>query len=557
MKKQCRVSGANFEVTHEDLAMLEKLSPSLLGERVTLPPPTLSPIERQRRRISFRNERKLYHRKCSLTGKAIISTYSPDKPYLVYGQNEWWSDRWDPAEYGRAFDFSRPFFEQFHELMLTVPRVALFNRGSINSDYTNISADNKDCYLIVESSNNQACYYGHWLQRCSDCIDCAFCHLCELCYEVANGVNCYALAFSSDCKECSESYFLQGCTGCQHCIACCNLVKQEYCIFNVKYTKEEYEQYVAKFALDTHLGVTTMRTKANDFFLRNPKRYAEILSSEECTGNYIVQSKNCVDCFHAHEAQDCRHSVHVWRNSKDNMDCDTAGRDAELIYESINNGINVYQNSFCMTCWSCHNLLYCDSCSSTHHCFGSIGLRQKEYSILNTSYSRNEYEKLAYRIVEHMKETGEWGEFFPPSLSCYGYNESAANDYYPLTQDEARRRGFKWYHEESSSTYQGSIYSVPQSIRECGDEISSKILVCESSEKPYKIIPQEVGFYRNLNIPPPRRSPDQRHRDRLATRTPRVLFKRSCTNCGEFVETPYAPDRLERIVCERCYLSEA
>jgi hypothetical protein len=36
-----------------------------------------------------------------------------------------------------------------------------------------------------------------------------------------------------------------------------------------------------------------------------------------------------------------------------------------------------------------------------------------------------------------MKSTGEWGEFFPLPLSPFGYNETVAQDYFPLTSEEA------------------------------------------------------------------------------------------------------------------------
>ena len=32
-----------------------------------------------------------------------------------------------------------------------------------------------------------------------------------------------------------------------------------------------------------------------------------------------------------------------------------------------------------------------------------------------------------------MQDTGERGEFFHPSLSPFGYNETVAQEYYPLT----------------------------------------------------------------------------------------------------------------------------
>jgi len=60
------------------------------------------------------------------------------------------------------------------------------------------------------------------------------------------------------------------------------------------------------------------------------------LRSENCSGGQIEDSKNCTYSFHAYDAEDCKYAEHVWRNAKDCMDVSTAGRDAELIFETIN-----------------------------------------------------------------------------------------------------------------------------------------------------------------------------------------------------------------------------
>ena len=101
--------------------------PPFSGEQrpYLIPPPTLCPDCRQQRRLAFRNERRLYKRKCDATGKDIVSIYSPDKPYRVYHQDYWWSDAWDPMKYGRGFDFERSAMEQFGELMREVPKQAI------------------------------------------------------------------------------------------------------------------------------------------------------------------------------------------------------------------------------------------------------------------------------------------------------------------------------------------------------------------------------------------------------------------------------------------------
>ena len=136
---KCRVSGKDFVVTEWEQDLLR---------RMELPLPTLCPDERLRRRLVRRNERKIYKDKCDLTGKPIISLYSSDKPYKVYSQDVWWSDDWDPKEYDRDYDFNRPFFDQFYELQLAVPRLSLMNMKTENSEYCNATGWNKNCYLV-------------------------------------------------------------------------------------------------------------------------------------------------------------------------------------------------------------------------------------------------------------------------------------------------------------------------------------------------------------------------------------------------------------------------
>jgi hypothetical protein len=72
--------------------------------------------------------------------------------------------------------------------------------------------------------------------------------------------------------------------------------------------------------------------------------------------------------------------------------------------------------------------------------FGCIGVNHGKYVVLNTSYSKQEYETLSTRIIDHMKSTGEWGEFFPLSVCPYPYNDTAAMDFYPLSESEVISR---------------------------------------------------------------------------------------------------------------------
>ncbi len=120
--KICKHCSASFDITDKDLEFYQKISPIFNWEKFNIPAPTLCPDCRQQRRFSFRNERKLYKRKCDATWENIISIYSPDKPYKIYNQDFWWSDKWDPMDYGIEFDFNKSFFEQFNNLFKEVPK---------------------------------------------------------------------------------------------------------------------------------------------------------------------------------------------------------------------------------------------------------------------------------------------------------------------------------------------------------------------------------------------------------------------------------------------------
>jgi hypothetical protein len=158
-----------------------------------------------------------------------------------------------------------------------------------------------------------------------------------------------------------------------------------------------------------------------------------------------------------------------------------------------------------------------------------------------------------------MRQDGEWGEFFDPHLSPFGYNETVANEYYPLEKEQALRRGFQWSDYVAPPPQVEKIVKasqLPDSIRDVPDAILEWAIECEVSGKPFRIIKQELRFLREHGLPLPRRHPDVRHLDRLRMRNPRKLFSRKCPQCSRLMHTTYAPDRPETIYCEECYLKE-
>ncbi len=76
---------------------------------------------------------------------------------------------------------------------------------------------------------------------------------------------------------------------------------------------------------------------------------------------------------------------------------------------------------------------------------------------------------------------------------------------------------------------------------------------CEVTGKPFKIIRQELAFSIEHSLPIPTRHPDQRYRERMDMRNPRILHERTCQECQKAIMTTYAPERPEKVLCEECY----
>lgn len=543
MQKICEVGNHPFQLSDADISAYAKFGCE--------PLPICFPHQHQWR-LAFRNDRFLHRRKCDLTGASIISMYPQDAPYKVYEREAWFSDKWDPLSYGREFDFSRGFFEQFAQLQREVPRMALVNIGSVNSDFCNSCVYNNNCYLIFGGDRNEDSMYGALPMRCQDCVDCDWTTNCELCYFCAYSEKCYNTRFAFYSKDCSDSAFIEDCIGCSECILSFNLRNKSFCIENKQYSKEEYFEKKRAFLDGSFSTQQKLWKRFLELRAARAVKYAHILNSENVSGDIIANSKNCRECFECIKSEDCRHAWTIFE-SKDCFNGDYIGTKSSLNFNNLSTdtAYNVKMSYFTV---NCSDIEYCEAAVSSKNLFGCVSTRHQEYCILNRKYSKEGFFSLRAKIVEHMKKTGEFGRFFPKSLSTFPYNESTASYFFPRTREQAIAEGFMW--KEETNAPQPQIYRIPDNIRDVQDDIFEATLACEGTGKNFKIIPQELAFYRKQGIPIPRRHPDARYSDRLALRNPFTVCERMCQNCGAKILTTYAPERTENVLCEKCYLAE-
>ncbi|EKD93282.1 MAG: hypothetical protein ACD_28C00186G0002 [uncultured bacterium] len=555
MQKQCKACTKSFEIIEADLVFYKEISPVFNGDKFLIPAPQLCPACRFQRRLLFRNERHLYHRKSDLSGKAIISMFSPDKSLKVYDQEEWWGDAWDGLEYAREFDFSRSFFDQFFDLYRQVPHASLYTNNAENSYYTNFTLNFKNCYLVSGGANCEDCFFSHFIKNCRTSLDLSSVDDSELCYEGVASSGCYNCKFFVNSRNCSDCLMIEDCIGCKNCIGCFGLRRKEYYIFNEFVGKEKYEQFKAQYESLDEGKIQFLRGKLQDLKTKSPHIQSHIYASEDCTGDMILNSKNCHYAFDVSQSEDSKY-LNYSPKARNSYDCTFNAPDG---VENCYNVCSTVGSVNCIStflCWYGENIRYSIETAYSQNLFGCVGLKRKEYCILNKQYTKEAYEALMPKIIEYMQKIGEWSEFFPPKYSPFAYNESIAQEYFPLSKEEAIKLSYSWQETPLVYEYQAPKKSVPLTIKDVDEGILNQILICEMCSKLYKIIAQEFAFYQTMGLPIPKQCVDCRHKARLANRNPRFLWERQCVQCDISIQTNYAPDRPEKVLCEVCYLKE-
>ncbi len=559
-------------------------------EKVGVPAPTFCPQCRKQRRLAWRNEMMLHSRTCDLCKKPIVSLYSTDKPFPVYCQKCWWSDKWDPKQYAQEYDPARNFFEQFKELQNRVPVLAMVNDDGIastNSEYTHDFAFGKNCYMVFVAWKVEDCLYGHYMISGKEIVDSTnSMGNCERIYETVQTERCY------ECRNVYYSMTLSNCAFCydcrdsSDCFMCVGVRHKRYCFKNRQYSKTEYEKILTEYRLDTASGVARAQKEFEPMLLRYPRKFSRLRNCVNCVGDELFNGKNSKDCFNVQRPEDCR-----WAEN-----CDTpkgsydlsVGGELDQCYEGLTPD-HSYQSRFAIFSWKNHNVSYVDGCHSSKNLFGCCGLKSAEYCILNKPYDKAEYEKLQGEIIAQMGAAPyrdkrgnlyRFGEFFPAELSYFGYNETLAQESSPLEREEALARGFGWQEKFQITIGKETVKlaDIPESINDIPDSILNELLACAVCGRNYRIVLQELQFYRKMKIPIPRECFFCRHDARTKFGNPYSLWHRQCTcggvqsangvykntvahshgttACPIAFETSYAPERPEIVYCEACYNAE-
>lgn len=599
--KTCQNCHSDFSIDPEDF---------LFYEKIKVPPPTWCPECRMIRRMVHRNEKTLYKDQCDLCGQGIISTYSPEKPFKVYCRECWYSDKWDPLEYGRDYDWSRPFFSQFRELLEQVPRINLAQySNSVNSNYANFTSNIKNVYLAESITDAENVYYSRSIDKSREVFDCLAAEGAEIIYENIEGYRNYKTFFCYKVRDSLDSSFLFDCVNCQHCFMSSNLRNGQYVFRNKQLSKDQYQEEIKKIYFGNYLELEKLRKEFGDLVRKSLHKFTSANKVVGTfSGNNVENTKNAIWVFDAYESENLKYCERVIR-VRDVYDVTGSGP-SEMMYEVSVGGwgsSNFKLSSFGHDSRNCTYVDWCHQCSDLFAC---AGVRNKKFCVLNKQYNEEDYEKLVSRIIKQMDDLPyvnkkglvyKYGEFFPIELAPYFYNETVAAEYFPLTKDETIAFGYKWQEPESKLNGESGLKDLPNDILEVDENILNEILICIECGKNYRLIQPELNFFQIHKIALPRKCSICRYKERFKMRTPLKLWHRQCM-CGQFArskeqmasgreqrvsseeqianskgqnkyqntvehfhgsdpcpnefETSYAPERPEMVYCEECYNNE-
>jgi hypothetical protein len=167
-----------------------------------------------------------------------------------------------------------------------------------------------------------------------------------------------------------------------------------------------------------------------------------------------------------------------------------------------------------------------------------------------------------------------YGEFYPIELSPWAYNETLAQEFFPLNEEKTKKNGYDWRNPDTKD-FNITILAnqIPDNIDEVDEDILKEVLECSHKGEcnhqcgvAFRITDYELKFYKKHSIPLPIFCSNCRHYERYKVMPALKLWHRLCMcdkenhthngKCEVEFETSYSPDRPEIIYCEKCYQQE-
>jgi hypothetical protein len=606
IEKICKHCWDTFKITEEEILLLEKLSPKIWWELFLIDIPKICPECRQRIRLAFRNERKFYNEKCSHCWKKEISTISTEMREKIVCQQCWFKENLEKYDEEYDGDFSACLFRLFKK----VPYRSRLIANMENSEYCNQETDDRDCYLNTGWHFNENSLYNTFSLYGKYTVDNYWVFQSENIYECINVFESSSVFFSEFIEKSFNIFFSYDLKWCQNVIFWYGKKNKSYIYKNEILTKEKWEEKnkIIREKMKSYKWLQEILKEYAEFIKSFPKKNFYNINCENILWNENKNIKNGVFCNSWEEGENIMHwNIFAWVSNS--MDIESSGW-GEKMYNiassmKLNNCI-VWSHCF----WGeLRDSYYSYFINGGNNLFWCFGLENKSYFILNKGYTKEEYEKFSIQIIKSLSSpqpshegegAKEWWEFFDISFSPFPYNDTVAMEYFPIKKliylEEKTKKIIKeeifdenwkwivyildgkkfiseafldlWWTEKINIFWRTReqeinipewievIYAknIPDNINDISEDILKKAVICEKTNRPFRIVKMELDFYKKYSLPLPRIHPDQRHLARIQKKSWRKIFERKCDKCGKAIQTTYKENEL--VYCESCYEGE-
>lgn len=405
----------------------------------------------------------------------------------------------------------KPFLEQFQAFFATSPKMALLDYGNNeNVRYADTVYGAKNSYMTISVGDicENVLYSLLVFGNCTNIINSAIITSnCENIYHCVNITDSFNVFYSKYVHNSANIRFSSNLIGCADCICCSWLENKQYCIKNVSYEKEEFYAQKQK--------ILERRSEYIFLFQAIPNE-ATPRSSHDCTGNAISFSEHVENAYFVSRVSNGR-----------NVICGDGTPLSSNLYDIVDNSkiddaygwMGSWQNSTHMYCWSnaatCNNIYYSYFMDHCSYCLGCIGLKNKQFCILNKEYTKEKRLELVDQIFTQMESDWTLWSFFPWSTNPFYFNDTLAylmDD--SFTREEVTKEGYLWRDEPINADIPSDAEVIEtkdinsyQWLNETGErkinpEILKKVIRDEKGNY-YRIVPMELDFLQKHGLPLP------------------------------------------------------
>lgn len=551
---------------------------------------------------SLFNDKYLYIRKDSYTWEDLVSIFSKDYDWNIMEASEYRNKLSNDMALDYSRDLEEDIFWAFLKLYDDFPKPSrLIYPDLYNWEYASHSWWSKNVYLsYCVFLDNEDIYYSFRVLSSSKNV--------FLSYSVFQSSNIYQsssvsdsnnIFFSSNILNSNNLYFCREMENSSDCIFCCNQINSKYKIFNKLYSKEEYIS-LKKNIFSKLKTISWYKQLKKDFikFLDENLilKSTHTNKSEKVNWDMILYSNNSINNYFWNWTIDCVNSFSIWDDLNDKC-------------ENVHNSVECW--TFVSNClWSCSfwknlnniffsfavvenskNLYYCVDIENCEECMFSVGLRNKRYYILNKSYSKEDYFKIKDLLIKKLQKDWKWWENLLHKIRFFPFNDTLWYDYFKVNKviypdwkekiiDENANWIVKVFEDKFISKWELDLgwweklqilwrtkdkeINLPESakitsldeiedIDEVWDEIMDRIIICEQTKRPFKIIKQELDFLKKKWLPVRTYHHDYILDKLIHTRPIGKTYISSCDKCNKETLSVFKQKPKYKVYCQSCY----